>query len=70
MTIPLAESQPPYLSTEQMITVDRLMIELCGIDLVRMMENAGRSLARLARQRFLNGDGWSIGVKESRGVER
>jgi len=56
VTILFAESEVPFLSTEQMITVDRLMIDLYGIDLVRMMENAGRSLARLARERFLEGD--------------
>jgi NAD(P)H-hydrate epimerase len=32
------------------------MIEDFGIDLVRMMENAGRNLAHLARDRFLDGD--------------
>lgn len=36
--------------------VDRLMIEQYGIDLIRMMENAGRNLAVLARDRFLAGD--------------
>jgi NAD(P)H-hydrate epimerase len=39
-----------------MIEVDRAMIEDFGIDLVRMMENAGRNLAHLARERFLDGD--------------
>lgn len=38
----------PAISTDQMIEVDRVMIEDLGIDLVRMMENAGRSLAALA----------------------
>jgi NAD(P)H-hydrate epimerase len=38
-----------------MIEVDRAMIEDYGISLVRMMENAGRNLAHLARQRFLAG---------------
>ena len=46
----------PYLSTDQMIEVDRAMIEDYHIDLVRMMENAGRNLAHLARERFLDGD--------------
>jgi NAD(P)H-hydrate epimerase len=46
----------PYLSTDQMIEVDRAMMEDYGIDLVRMMENAGRNLAHLARERFLDGD--------------
>ena len=46
----------PYLSTSQMIEVDRAMMEDFRIDLVRMMENAGRNLAHLARTRFLDGD--------------
>lgn len=46
----------PYLTTEQMIEVDRAMVEDYRIDLVQMMENAGRALAGLARTRFLGGD--------------
>jgi NAD(P)H-hydrate epimerase len=46
----------PYLSVPQMVEVDRAMVEDLRIDLVRMMENAGRALADLARARFLNGD--------------
>lgn len=46
----------PYLSTEQMVEVDRVMTEDYGIGLVQMMENAGRNLAHLARVRFMNGD--------------
>lgn len=46
----------PYLSTAQMIEVDRAMIEDFGIELIQMMENAGRNLAQLARQRFLGGN--------------
>lgn len=46
----------PYLTTQQMIEVDRLMVDIFGIQLVQMMENAGRQLAVLARERFLNGD--------------
>ena len=46
----------PWLTTEQMIEVDRAMMEDYRIDLVRMMENAGRNLAHLARTRFLDGD--------------
>lgn len=42
----------PALTTEQMAQVDRLMIETYGITLEQMMENAGRSLAELARQRL------------------
>ena len=36
--------------------VDRLAVEEFGITLLQMMENAGRALARLARERFLAGD--------------
>lgn len=46
----------PYLTTEQMIEVDRAMIEDYGIELVQMMENAGLNLARLARRLFLDGN--------------
>jgi NAD(P)H-hydrate epimerase len=39
-----------------MIEVDRAMIEDFRIELIQMMENAGRNLADLARMRFLGGD--------------
>jgi NAD(P)H-hydrate epimerase len=45
----------PWLSVEQMREVDWIMINELGISLVRMMENAGRSLAQLARD-LLGGD--------------
>lgn len=38
----------PTLPTAQMLEVDRLMIAEYGIDLLQMMENAGRNLAELA----------------------
>jgi len=44
-----------WLSVAQMREVDRVMIEELGISLVRMMENAGRNLALLARA-VLGGD--------------
>ncbi len=44
----------PYLTLDEMIEVDRLMIDHYGIGLIQMMENAGRHLADLARVRFLN----------------
>lgn len=50
------ESEVPFVTTEQMIEVDRAMIEDYGILLIQMMENAGRNLADLARARFLAGD--------------
>lgn len=53
MIIEKYHGQLPLLSTEQMIEVDRLMIEQYGINLLQMMENAGRVLAQLARERFL-----------------
>ncbi len=46
----------PDLDTEQMIEVDRAMIEDYEIELIQMMENAGRNLAHLARARFLEGN--------------
>lgn len=44
------------IDTPQMIEVDRLMIETYHIDLIQMMENAGRCLAIVAREVFLSGD--------------
>lgn len=49
-------SQIPSLTTAQMIEVDRAMMEDYHIELLQMMENAGRNLAHLARVRFLGGD--------------
>ena len=43
----------PSISTEQMIEVGRLMIEEYNIELIQMMENAGRCLAILATKKFL-----------------
>ena len=45
--------QVPFITTDQMREVDRVMVDEYGIQLVQMMENAGRSLARLAWSRFL-----------------
>lgn len=45
----------PYVTRDQMVEVDRLMTEDLHIDLIQMMENAGRALAHLARHRFLGG---------------
>jgi NAD(P)H-hydrate epimerase len=45
----------PHVSTEQMIAVDRLVVEVYGLELIQMMENAGRNLADLSR-RMLGGD--------------
>jgi NAD(P)H-hydrate epimerase len=56
VAIPVPSSDIPELSTSQMVEVDRLMIEQFRIELIQMMENAGRNLAHLAQVRFLNGD--------------
>jgi len=53
---PFYTGDVPYLTTDQMREVDRLMIEEYKIELIQMMENAGRNLADLARNRFLGGD--------------
>lgn len=44
------------LSTKQMVEVDRAMMDDLHIELLQMMENAGRALADLARARYLAGD--------------
>lgn len=56
MIFPQYEGNIPQISTDQMIEVDRLMIDEYKIELTQMMENAGRSLAHLARKRFFNGN--------------
>jgi len=48
------------LDTEQMIEVDRAMVEDYRIELIQMMENVGHCLAVLARERFL-GDRLEVG---------
>lgn len=42
----------PALTAEQMREVDRVMVEDLHIELIQMMENAGRNLAELAMARF------------------
>ncbi len=56
MTIPIYEGEVPSLTTEQMIEVDRAMMQDLRIELIQMMENAGRHLAHLARVRFFDGN--------------
>ncbi len=48
----VAAGQLAWIDERQMIEVDRVMIEDLGIELLQMMENAGRNLARLVL------DGW------------
>ncbi len=54
----------PFLTRAEMAEVDRLMVEEYGIGVTRMMENAGRHLAHLARVLFLGGNpvGRSVAV--------
>jgi len=49
-------SNIPFITKQEMIEVDRLMVEKYHISLIQMMENAGRNLASLARNLFFNGD--------------
>ena len=51
----VSRSAVPALTTEQMRAVDRAMVEDLHIELVQMMENAGRGLAELAISRFSPG---------------
>jgi NAD(P)H-hydrate epimerase len=62
MTIPRLTEDVPYLTADQMREVDRLMVEEFHIELLQMMELAGRHLAHLARERFLGGDVEERGV--------
>lgn len=54
MQFPMITTEVPYITTDQMREVDRAMIEDFKIELIQMMENAGRNLAHLARSRFLD----------------
>jgi len=56
VSLPLYDGEVPHLTTGQMIEVDRAMVEDYHVELMQMMENAGRNLAHLARDRFLDGD--------------
>ena len=47
-SLPFLGFKLPIISTEQMIEVDRLMVEQYGITLFQTMEHAGLNLARLA----------------------
>lgn len=51
----LSRTEIPALTADQMREVDRLMVEELHIDLVQMMENAGRNLAEVALTRFAPG---------------
>lgn len=56
LRIPKAPPGIPAITREQMVEVDRLMIDDYGITLLQMMENAGLNLSILARDEFLKGN--------------
>jgi NAD(P)H-hydrate epimerase len=56
MVYPIYVGYVPRVNTQQMIEIDRAMIRDFRIELIQMMETAGRQLAHLARERFLAGD--------------
>jgi len=47
-----------WLTEAEMVEVDRVMIDDLGIDLLQMMENAGRNLARVAIDLFAPSSVW------------
>ena len=50
-----------WIDTEQMVEVDRVMIEDLHIELIQMMENAGRNLARLVHHQTVGVTGRELG---------
>lgn len=54
--LPHYKKNIPFITTEQMVEVDRIMMEDLGISLSQMMENAGLNLAVLARNAFLKNE--------------
>ncbi len=69
ITAPKPLIDVPWITTEEMIEVDRAMMEDYRIVLMQMMENAGRCLAQTARRHFLGGDprGKAVVVMAGRG---
>ena len=56
MAFPVVQGDLPFITTDDMREVDHAMVDDYGILLMQMMENAGRCLAIVARDRFLSGD--------------
>ncbi len=50
--VPDPVARAGWLTRDEMIEVDRVMVNELGIELVQMMENAGRNLAQLAIERY------------------
>lgn len=59
---PVYDGVLPDLTAAQMVEVDRAMIEDYHIELIQMMENAGRALAHLARDRFFAGNAYGSAI--------
>jgi NAD(P)H-hydrate epimerase len=53
--VPLASI--PTISKDQMVEVDRVMVDDLAVGLIQMMENAGRNLARFTMETYINGHG-------------
>lgn len=47
---PASSSGLPFATAEQMAAVDRAMFDECGLDVLQVMETAGRMVAVMARQ--------------------
>ena len=45
-------SRTGWLTRDEMIEIDRVMVDELGIELMQMMENAGRNLAQFAIERY------------------
>src|SRR5688572_14860010 len=46
----------PAVTGEEMAAVDRAMVEQCGLELLQVMETAGRQVAVFARAHLLGGE--------------
>lgn len=58
----------PALTSDQTRAVDRLMVEEFGFRPVQMMENAGRELARLARQMLSDDENGAVDALQDRPI--
>ncbi len=52
----IAEMSLPPLTARQMASVDRAMFDVCGLDVLQVMEVAGRAVAAWIRQEQFSGD--------------
>src|SRR5215211_2852532 len=59
MSVPLDAF--PALTSAEMARVDRIMVDEFGLDVLQVMETAGRAIAAFARAHFLAGTGGNGG---------